>query len=100
MSLRQLGFSLEEIRDCLGLTDYSLEKVLELHVARLADQVERGRVLRDRLGSSRPVTPGSPLSLGAMYQAEGPGLLDKHGMHVAPGVWDYMAKAVSALKST
>ena len=49
MSLRQLGFSLEEIRDCLGLADDSLEKVLELHMARLTDQVERGRALRDRL---------------------------------------------------
>ena len=46
------------------------------------------------------MTPEITRSLGAMYQAEGPGLLDKHGMHVAPGVWDYMAKAVSALKST
>ena len=34
-----------------------------------------------------------------MYQAEGPALLDNHGMQLAPGVWDYMAKAVTALKS-
>ncbi len=191
VSLRQLGFSLKEIRDCLGLADYSLEKVLELHVARLDDQVERGRVLRDRLESilkhlrsTGEVTvdqfldtieattmnkyytpeqmeqlaqrrtevgedrireveqewkdlfaafrvameagtdpaaeaaqalarksqslieeftagdPGITRSLGAMYKAEGPGLLDNHGMHVAPGVWEYMGAAVTALKST
>ncbi len=190
VSLRQLGFSLEEIRDCLGLADYSLEKVLELHVARLADQVERGRVLRDRLERilthlrstgevtvdqfldtieattlNKYYTPqqmeqlaerrvevgedrireveqewkdlfealrvameagtdpasesvqelarksqslieeftagdaGITRSLGAMYKAEGPELLENHGMKVAPGVWEYMGKAVRALKS-
>lgn len=190
VSLRQLGLSIEEIRDCLGRPDYSLEKVLELHLARLTDQVERGRTLRDRLErilmqlrsagevtvdefletieattmnkyytpqqmdqlaerrvevgearireveqewrdlfeafhvameagkdpASEPVQalarrsqslieeftagdPGITRSLGSMYQAEGTQVLDRHGMHVAPGVWAYMGKAVSALKS-
>jgi DNA-binding transcriptional MerR regulator len=176
VSLRQLGFS--------------LEKVLELHVARLTDQVERGRVLRDRLERilthlrstgevtvdqfldtieattmNKYYTPqqmeqlaerrvevgedrireveqewkdlfealrvameagtdpasesvqelarksqslieeftagdaGITRSLGAMYKAEGPELLENHGMKVAPGVWEYMGKAVRALKS-
>ena len=38
--------------------------------------------------------------VGAMYKAEGPERLENHGMKVAPGVWAYMGKAVSALKST
>ena len=44
--------------------------------------------------------PGIRSSLGAMCAAEGPELLDGYGMQVAPGVWEYMGKAVSALKPT
>ena len=49
LSLRQLGFSLEEIRECVARPDFSLQRTLDLHVARLDAQIERQRRLRDRL---------------------------------------------------
>ena len=49
MSLRQLGFSLEEIRAFLVRPDVSALRVIELHLARLEEQIERQRTLRDRL---------------------------------------------------
>ncbi len=38
-SLRQLGFSLEEIRTCLDSPEFSPKRVLELHVDRLREQI-------------------------------------------------------------
>lgn len=49
LSLRQLGFSLEEIGGCLESSDFSLLQVLELHVARLRERVEHERRLLNRL---------------------------------------------------
>ncbi len=49
MSLRQLGFSLDEIRDCLNLSDFSFERVIELHISRLKEQIETERRLCNRL---------------------------------------------------
>lgn len=49
VSLRQLRFSLEEIRDCLGRSDFSPRRVLGLHISRLEEQIEVQRRLRDRL---------------------------------------------------
>jgi DNA-binding transcriptional MerR regulator len=49
MSLRQLGFSLDEIRDCLGSEDFSFERVIELHISRLKEQIETGRRLCNHL---------------------------------------------------
>jgi len=49
VSLRQLGFSLEEVQDCLDKPGFSPLAVLGLHVARLRDQVELQRRLCDRL---------------------------------------------------
>src|SRR5215472_10069018 len=37
LSLRQLGFSLEEVRACLDLPDFSPQEVIRLHVARLRE---------------------------------------------------------------
>jgi DNA-binding transcriptional MerR regulator len=48
-SLRQLGFSLEEIRDCLGRADFSPLHVIELHLARLREQIAAQQRLCDRL---------------------------------------------------
>jgi MerR family transcriptional regulator, thiopeptide resistance regulator len=39
-SLRQLGFSLDEIRDCLGSPELSPRRVLELHVKRIRAHIE------------------------------------------------------------
>src|SRR5690349_7809741 len=49
MSLRQLGFTLEEIRDCLGRADFSPRKVIGLHLARLREQMALQRQLCARL---------------------------------------------------
>ncbi|MBC7816937.1 MAG: MerR family transcriptional regulator [Planctomycetaceae bacterium] len=49
LSLRQLGFSLEEIRDCLNRPDFSPLEVIRLHLARLREQMELQRNLCERL---------------------------------------------------
>lgn len=49
VSLRQLGFSLDEIRDCLTRPDFQPLDVLGLHVARLREQIELQRQLCERL---------------------------------------------------
>src|SRR3954452_18682683 len=40
LSLRQLGFSLEEVRACLDRPGFSPLEVLRLHVVRLREQIE------------------------------------------------------------
>jgi DNA-binding transcriptional MerR regulator len=49
LSLRQLGFSLEEIRDCLDRPDFSPLEVIRLHVTRLRAQIELQQRLCERL---------------------------------------------------
>jgi DNA-binding transcriptional MerR regulator len=49
LSLRQLGFSLEEIRDCLDRPEFSPLDVVRLHLARLREQIELQRELCARL---------------------------------------------------
>ena len=49
LSLRQLGFSLEEIRDCLNRPDFSPVELIERQLARLREQVELQRKLCQRL---------------------------------------------------
>src|SRR5262245_38749411 len=49
VSLRQLGFSLEEVRDCLHRPGFSPVEVIHLHVARLREQIEMQRGLCERL---------------------------------------------------
>ncbi|HEU4882929.1 MAG TPA: TipAS antibiotic-recognition domain-containing protein [Longimicrobium sp.] len=39
LSLRQLGFALEEIGECLRRPEFSLERVVELHLARVGEQI-------------------------------------------------------------
>jgi DNA-binding transcriptional MerR regulator len=48
-SLRQLGFTLDEIGDCLRNPAFSPLHVIELHLARVRNQIERQRALSDRL---------------------------------------------------
>lgn len=45
-SLKHLGLSLEEIRDCLDGSDYSLERTLELQIRRIDEEIGRHRRLR------------------------------------------------------
>jgi DNA-binding transcriptional MerR regulator len=49
LSLRQLGFSLEQIADCLDRPGYSPLEVIRLHVARLRDRITMQRRLCERL---------------------------------------------------
>jgi DNA-binding transcriptional MerR regulator len=49
LSLRQVGFSLEEIRDSLAKPECSLPRVLELHITRLREGIELQRRLCSRL---------------------------------------------------
>src|SRR6516165_4312051 len=49
LSLRQLGFSLEEVRDCLDRPGFSPLEVIRLHVTRLREQIELQRKLCERL---------------------------------------------------
>src|SRR5690242_5489709 len=49
LSLRQLGFSLDEIGACLQRPDFSPLEVIRLHVARLREQIQLQRALCERL---------------------------------------------------
>lgn len=49
LSLRQLGFSLEEIGNCLDKPAFSPLEVIRLHRARLQQQIELQRQLSERL---------------------------------------------------
>src|SRR5437660_9091460 len=49
LSLRQLGFSLDEVRDCLDRPGFSPLEVIAVHVARLREQIELQRKLCARL---------------------------------------------------
>ncbi len=49
MSLRQLGFSLQEIRKCLENPAFSLQKVIDLHRTQLREQIVLSNTLLSRL---------------------------------------------------
>jgi DNA-binding transcriptional MerR regulator len=49
LSLRQLGFGLEEVKSCLDRPGFSPLEVIRLHVARLREQIELERGLCERL---------------------------------------------------
>jgi DNA-binding transcriptional MerR regulator len=49
LSLRQLGFSLDQVRECLDRPDFSPLEVISLHAGRLREQVELQRRLCERL---------------------------------------------------
>ncbi|MDH3735048.1 MAG: MerR family transcriptional regulator [Gemmatimonadota bacterium] len=49
LSLRQLGFSLDETKACLDDPRFSLQRTLEMHRDRLDEHIERARSLRERL---------------------------------------------------
>ena len=49
LSMRQLGFALEEIRDCLDRPGFAPLEVIRLHIARLREQIELQQKLCERL---------------------------------------------------
>src|ERR1043165_8711269 len=49
LSLKQLGFSLEEVRDYLSRADYDPRRVVRMHLERVRSQAEELRHLADRL---------------------------------------------------
>jgi DNA-binding transcriptional MerR regulator len=49
LSLRQLGFALKEIRECLENPEFSLLQVVDLHLARLQEQMAVSRSLFTQL---------------------------------------------------
>jgi DNA-binding transcriptional MerR regulator len=49
LSLRQLGFALEEIRDCFDRPGFAPLEVIRLHLTRLREQIELQRKLCERL---------------------------------------------------
>jgi DNA-binding transcriptional MerR regulator len=49
LSLRQLGFSLEQVRDCLDSSGFSPLEVIELHIGRLREHINQQRRLCERL---------------------------------------------------
>ena len=57
LSLRQLGFALEEVRDCLDRPGFSPLEVIRLHVARLRDRIARQRKLCERLEAIAAAPP-------------------------------------------
>lgn len=70
VSLRQLGFSLDEIRECLRRPAFSLERTLRLHIARLEEEVERAGRLKKRLeGIARRLGAEERISMREMMAA-------------------------------
>jgi DNA-binding transcriptional MerR regulator len=70
VSLRQLGFSLEEVRDCLDRPDFSPLEVIRLHVARLREQIELQRKLCEGLEAlAEYFRPAGEVSAEAFLQA-------------------------------
>lgn len=49
LSLRQLGFALKEIRECLENPDFSLSQVINLHRDRIREQIALSHTLLERL---------------------------------------------------
>lgn len=80
LSLRQLGFSLEEVRDCLTRTDFSPADVIDRHVARLRKQISLQRRLCRRLESiaARLRSAGEVSAEEFLKTIEGTTMLDKY----------------------
>ncbi|MEO0395933.1 MAG: MerR family transcriptional regulator [Cyanobacteria bacterium P01_A01_bin.137] len=51
VSLRQLGFALSEIHECLASPDYALPQVIELHLVRIREQMALSHTLVQRLSA-------------------------------------------------
>lgn len=79
-SLRHLGLSLGEVRECLDRPEYSLERVLGLQIERIRKEIARQRRLADLLESlRRRVLDGRPITVEDVTGAiEGTLHFEKH----------------------
>lgn len=69
VSLRQIGFSLEEIRECLEQRNFSFDRVIQLHTARLREQIELSQKLLNRLEAiAQAVSSMQAVSVEAVIQ--------------------------------
>lgn len=69
VSLRQIGFSLEEIRECLQQSNFSFDRVIQLHTARLREQIELSQKLLNRLERiAQTVSAAEAVSVEALIQ--------------------------------
>ena len=79
-SLRQLGLSLEEIGSCLGRPSFSLERVLELQIDRLEEDIRHKERLRSLLrGLRRRVQRGEVVTVDDLTRTiEGTVAMEKY----------------------
>jgi DNA-binding transcriptional MerR regulator len=71
-SLRHLGFSLEEIRECLSRPDFSPQQLVELHLQRVREQIELQQRLYERLEVlAENLRAAAEVSVEAFIQAIG-----------------------------
>jgi MerR family transcriptional regulator, thiopeptide resistance regulator len=80
LSLRQIGFSLEEIRECLEQRRFSFNRVIQLHTARLREQIELSQKLLNRLDAiAQAVNSMQTVSVEALMQTiEAMNMLEKY----------------------
>jgi DNA-binding transcriptional MerR regulator len=52
-SLRHMGFSLEDVKTCLGRAGFPLEHVLDMHLERVKEQIALQQQLRERLEAAQ-----------------------------------------------
>jgi DNA-binding transcriptional MerR regulator len=80
LSLRQLGFSLEEVRACLDGPDFAPLEVIRLHLARLREQIGLQQRLCARLeGIADRLRAAGEVSAEELLQViEGMNMLDKY----------------------
>jgi MerR family transcriptional regulator, thiopeptide resistance regulator len=79
-SLRQLGFSLDEVRACLDRTDFSPLTLIEMHLVRLREQIELQRKLCERLEKiAAHLRSAEEVSVEEFIQTiEGMNMFEKH----------------------
>ena len=62
LSLRQLGFSLEEVKECLDQPGFSPLEIIGLHLVRLREQIESQRDCANGRDPRSPLTWGGEVS--------------------------------------
>jgi MerR family transcriptional regulator, thiopeptide resistance regulator len=80
VSLRQIGFSLEEIRESLEQRSFSFGRVIQLHTARLREQIELSQKLLNRLEAiAEAVSSMQTVSVEVLIQTiEAMNMLEKY----------------------